>query len=55
MPMFHIRKVIVKKDKTIKVINANRDIIGKLLILFTKHNKPVDPEGALTSTVFRAT
>ena len=55
MPMFHIRKVIVKKDKTIKVINANRDIIGKLLILFTKHNKPVDLEGALTSTVFRAT
>ena len=55
IPLFHTRKVIVKKDKTIKVISANRDIIGKLLILFTKHNKPVDLEGALTSTVFRAT
>ena len=52
VPMFHTKKVIVKKDKTIKVINANRDIIGKLLILSRKHNKPIDLEGALTYPPF---
>ena len=52
VPMFHTKKVIVKKDKTIKVINANRDIIGKLLILSTKYNKPIDLEGALTYPLF---
>ena len=52
--MFHTKKVVVKKDKTIKVINANRDIIGKLLILSTKHNKPIDLEGALTYPLFSA-
>ena len=41
VPMFHTKKVIVKGDKTIKVINANHTIIGKLLILSTKHNKPI--------------
>ena len=29
VPMFHTKKVIIKKYKTTKVINANRDIIGK--------------------------
>ena len=52
VPMFHTKKVIVKKDKTIKVINANRDIIGKLLILSRKHNKPINLEGALTYPPF---
>ena len=37
VPMFHIKKVIVKKDRNIKVINANRDIIGKLLIYYLQN------------------
>ena len=49
----HTKKLIVKKDKTMKVINAmHRDIIGKLLILYTKHNKLLDLEGALAYTLF---
>ena len=50
--MFHTKKGIFKKGKTIKVINANRDIIGMLLILSTKHNKPIDLEGAVTYPLF---
>ena len=53
--MFHTKKVIVKKDKTINVINANCDIIEKLLILSTKHNKPIDLEGALTYSLSSVT
>ena len=41
VPMFHTKEVIVKKDETIKVINANGVIIRKLLILSTKHDKPI--------------
>ena len=48
----HTKKVIIKKDKTMKVINAYRDIIGKLLILYTKHNKLIDLEGALAYPLF---
>ena len=50
--MFHNKKLIVKKNKNIKVINANCNIIGKLLMLSTKRNKPIDLEGALTYPLF---
>ena len=50
--IIHTTKLIVKKKKSMKVINANRNIIGKLLMLSTKRSKPIDLEGALTHPLF---
>ena len=50
--MFHNKNLVVKKNKNIKVINANRNIIGKLLMLSTKRNRPIDLEDALAYPLF---
>ena len=53
VPNFHQTQVkIPKANKQLKVVEANRNIIGRLLSLSTKSSQPINLEAALTYLLF---
>ena len=52
VPSFNLNKVKVVTNKEVKVIEANRNILGRLLSLSTKHNRVIGLESVLTYPLY---
>ena len=52
VPSFQETTITIKKDKKVKLVYANRDIISKLLSLSAKFEKPVDFQKASTHPLY---
>ena len=52
VPSFQETTITIKRDKKVKLVYANRDIISKLLSLSAKFEKPVDFQKASTHPLY---
>lgn len=52
IPTFLSNPITIKKDNKIKIVEANRNILGKLLSLSTKHERPIDLEAVMAYPLY---
>ena len=52
IPTFLSNSITIKKDNKIKIVEAKRNILGKLLFLSTKHERPIDLEAVMVYPLY---